>query len=888
MSKFKILGVLFLGIFLIVGVFASYELGSEPSFSDSYVTGGKITGWANMSFSNELLTKKFSDNFENSITLIDLLESDSRHSGKYVCEPENCNNYYTAQGSGQLTKSFNLEENKNKTIGFKLNDDINSITGISFDVESGATASCNNQLKIDFLLDGNVETGNTKITNEFCGSDLDGCYKSALQSSEGKEFGLEGMYCQRIELPESPGFRLGAWVKKESGYRNISMAIYSNETGLFQEVENGSCVLEESPSYQGKELSCEVDYLVTEKKPYYVCVYDTGGEGEYKVRGYLGIDKCGFYTSSYSIPEKINFALDIFAQPKKFAALGDLEIKSDENSYYPLSLEIQDYLEDKYGDLDCSEHDCIVPVKFISGASQSITLKNLDLSYTLISGPPTEETRFYDIEEKNAKLDMNYSKIYFDNANFSVLDEEGTPNYVLKYGSELIIRKEIEIKKGASIKSINPVKTAAGLETEFSIQTDKEITTYEWDFEGTASTKTSTNKVTHTFENTGTYPVTVSITDSSGARSSKTFNIVVSSAKEIIPELIIEKQEKLEGFLDNVSTYDSFIQEGIKKELETSEKNLKITGIESNYSSIEDSGTESQFGNLLNELLEIEIPNSIETTKEYNSLTFYPDSSNVDLDVISNVAGGNYDDASSYKEAVLGWHGSNYQTKISGKKIVGDYDFGEETILNYYKINSEEIGSGDTGYLFIKDMQGLEFYNNGSLNKVEGYYNLELGSSNSLEFYITEEIEFENLPVFVSPSLSSLSMEEIPDDVQKAGKKFNWGLYALVLLGILLIGIAVYFLMKKWYDKKYENYLFKDKNDLYNMVTYLHSSKQRGMDDENIRKNLKKAGWSGEQVNYVMRKYAGKRTGLPGFSSSEKQKQLENRRPPIRKMGPRR
>ena len=82
------------------------------------------------------------------------------------------------------------------------------------------------------------------------------------------------------------------------------------------------------------------------------------------------------------------------------------------------------------------------------------------------------------------------------------------------------------------------------------------------------------------------------------------------------------------------------------------------------------------------------------------------------------------------------------------------------------------------------------------------------------------------------------------------------------------MGIAVYFILKKWYKEKYENYLFKNKNDLYNMVTFIQSSKQHGKDNQTISRDLRKSGWSNEQVNYVMRKYSGKNTGMPG--SAEK------------------
>ena len=38
--------------------------------------------------------------------------------------------------------------------------------------------------------------------------------------------------------------------------------------------------------------------------------------------------------------------------------------------------------------------------------------------------------------------------------------------------------------------------------------------------------------------------------------------------------------------------------------------------------------------------------------------------------------------------------------------------------------------------------------------------------------------------------------------------------------------------------------------------------------DNEIVKDLRNAGWNNEQINYVMKKYSGKNTGMPG--SAEK------------------
>ena len=87
-------------------------------------------------------------------------------------------------------------------------------------------------------------------------------------------------------------------------------------------------------------------------------------------------------------------------------------------------------------------------------------------------------------------------------------------------------------------------------------------------------------------------------------------------------------------------------------------------------------------------------------------------------------------------------------------------------------------------------------------------------------------------------------------------------LIALVVLLAGFIGIIIYIVLHQWYKRKYENYLFRNRNDLYNIVSYVHNMKRQGIDDKKVSAGLKKAGWNSEQVTYIMRKYYGKRTGM--------------------------
>ena len=87
----------------------------------------------------------------------------------------------------------------------------------------------------------------------------------------------------------------------------------------------------------------------------------------------------------------------------------------------------------------------------------------------------------------------------------------------------------------------------------------------------------------------------------------------------------------------------------------------------------------------------------------------------------------------------------------------------------------------------------------------------------------------------------------------------------------------VYFVLQKWYKTKYEKHLFQKGNDLYNIISYINGAKEKGFDHEKIKSNLKKAGWKDEQIDYALKKYSGKRTGMwsPFKNSSKKSQETQ-------------
>ena len=868
----KFIFVIFIAIILIAGVFASYVLGNpKDSIQEKYSKGANIQGWINISFQNEYANSIFSDSFGNSIGLFDLLETSANSKINYTCSPSNCQSFYTKTAPA-TQKQITLNTGEEKIIGFVLNDDMDLITNFSLTITSNAVKSNENQLKINLFNDLTNDIGNTKSynqTGEWSAPRDYSCFDS--NEPQIKEGGIKNgdRICQRATLPEAPGFSLGAWIKKESpsDSLNLKMNLYDIELGE----DVASCNLPGATT-QEDGVYCDVDYLVTKQKDYYVCLSAESGTGTYKIRTYgFADDRCGF--KGFPGDEEIA-AYKIFTQPRFFDAIGTLTITDKLPAGDSISSYIEEYVENKYDNLSCAGRSCIVPIKLISNVQQIVTLSG-EIEYDSPYSSGLEEKNLYDLSEEPGKLTLNSKKIYFNDANFTVPNSVGEHTFKLSLDNKELLTKKISVNKGVEILSINPATTAAGFPTNFKVKANANnltIAKYKWDFDndGIIDETTLDNVAKYTYISVGNYNLIVSVEDSEGTSSSESFSINVGSAKDILPDLITKKQGELLDIRGEILNYDLFSGSAIENVLNLSGMESSLKNINSKYLLVKDSGTEQEFQGLLTELLEIELPKSVSKTTDSASLTFFPKKENIDLSAIETIAGGTYDAdlEEKYLDALLTWGLNNAPAKISVKEYSASYDLGEEMLVKTFKLDIENAGAQGNFFVFAKEMGGIRFKDDFSYDSENGYYSKEF-TGGSIEFYTIEDINIENLPVFISPSLEELNVDSGAGTTPgEAGNKFKWTMFILIIIFVIILGIAVYFILKKWYKEKYENYLFKNKNDLYNMVTFIQSSKHHGKDNQTISRDLRKSGWSNEQVNYVMRKYSGKNTGMPG--SAEK------------------
>jgi len=833
---------------------ATFSLGTPNySISDIYGPSQDISGWLNISFSGESLDSLFESDIgseDNSINLSDLLEKNPGYAK--TCSPVDCGADYSAI-SGATSKQATLIVGEEKIYGLRLTGNIGSISSIGFNVQSDAVVSCVDQIKIDIFNDGVIDFINNKSTSEASCSIDSGCY---IDTGGDSEYDLTGQYCQKINLSESPGFVLGAWVKK-SGERNVTIGLFDSS---LSEIKN--CKLPDANA-SGEYVSCSVDYSVKEQGEYYACVYPTAGSGIYKIKGHTTTAGAGCGFSGVTMPGTMSAAYDIFAQGRQFDSPGTLQISNSLPGGNSISDLATEYLDQRYASLDCSS-ECVIPIKLISEANQNITLSNLALTYTQQSVGQLTETRFYDVGTEPAMITSGFQRLYLDAAGFTVPDNVNR-NYTfsLEFNGDSVLSEKIQIKDVPVISSLTPVQAAAGFPQEFiaKISSKYNLTRVTWDFgDGTPGTTllgSTGNKTIHTYSQIGEYPLTIDVTDSRGLSGKRTFLINVTSPRDLIALNLAQMKLSLVAIKSGMSTLDAFSKSAINFSLSLPITETSLNSIESRYNA----ATEEQLSAIVADLLRIRLPSFITKTKTSSGAPLFSSESDVDLNALESIAGGTIGEGSreDYAAAAAYWAFYNLNVNVSFNEFSGAYNGNLEPIVKTFRITARE--DRDISYDYYLIMPALDgFYSENAFRNQSGYVYINMKDYNTVTFSTTEDVDVINLPAFISPSVSRLNLAEttLPEEEKK-----NKGLiFGLVFFALLFAGIIVYVILQQWYKRKYEKHLFPNRNDLYNMANYIHNAKKKGMTNSDIESNLKKAGWSAEKIRYAMRKYAGKRTGM--------------------------
>jgi hypothetical protein len=73
---------------------------------------------------------------------------------------------------------------------------------------------------------------------------------------------------------------------------------------------------------------------------------------------------------------------------------------------------------------------------------------------------------------------------------------------------------------------------------------------------------------------------------------------------------------------------------------------------------------------------------------------------------------------------------------------------------------------------------------------------------------------------------------------------------------------VLYIVAQEWYKRHYESYLFKNKDDLYNLINFIDNAEKQGLSKEAMYSKLIGKEWHKEQLDFAYHKFKGERTGM--------------------------
>lgn len=846
----------------------------SSAIQTTYVSGETVKGSLNINFSKEPSDSPVTSNFPGGITLIDLLNENSYLEGEdYTCSRAGCAVEYSASDS---INSLALNANTPAYVGFKLTGNEVSINSIKLNVESDAGNSCKSQILIDVLDKNETFLQNYKNSGNTCGSKYFGCFDNEADYSMADISNY--LYCEKIRLPAAAAYRAGAVIKRTSSADSLlKMELKDSDW-----ISLGACELP-AQATETEELECLIEVGSTEEQDFVVCLNSEDEDSGRQIKVEQEGKNCG--TDTESEPYTLDY--EIFAKPVEFAAVGTIGINESvfEEQNYGESLAgyVESYIYENYNN-NCSK-GCVIPFK-ITGLSQNLALSDAEIKYRQRGGATVYTNNgLYEVVRKASTITSGELSIDVEKAGFKIPISSTDKTLSIYIGEKSVFPSvlKINLTKGFDF-NIVPNKVSIGEKTTFMAVTSADISSSKWTF-GDGTTKTVEGKVvTHRYLTPQEgFSVEVELTRKDNVKAVNVFDINTTSLSESATKLVAEYEKRIAGLKGNISKLDSGTASEVNSALDIAQLEGGVAVLKASLNN-----ASRDYAEIINELVALNIPSSISVKEKASNLPLIIGYKNIDtryIEEISNSELSTSADRDLAKQAITAWLNANYDATIGYNVIsmMSERDEPvEEVLLSRFRIDISRISeSAADAYLIIgRSKNSLLFANNYSAQEVGSGVYIPITDSKTIEFSIADDVKAEELGAYISPSLG-----EIYQTYEKIGPSgFQWGKFIKWFLIILACALVLYIVLQEWYKRRYEDFLFKNRNDLFNLLTFIYNARKRGLSDEETRKKLKSAGWSGEKIDYAFKKIDGKRTGMweiPIFSFFEKKKiehEIEKRR----------
>lgn len=870
MRKKILLLLVLVALILISNASASYNINENfTQIDNKYDAEEIVRGRINMSFS-EQENKKFTSNFDGEINLLDLLKNMSYVKGRdYSCNPLSCLNSFKGESNSEQ-QSFTLNERETKYYGFVLTGGrIISVNSFALNASTNANASCKNQLNIDILNDGTNEIYNRNYLPEPCGEKNYGCFYNNSNSASDVILGTGTQYCELIALPAAPAYQVGATLSASNPSGTIRFSIYSQSWG-------SALGYNSTVNPAAGEVSVNIPLARSNEFKAYVCVEETLSTSNYKIKAKSGGASCGGFVSGSSFHSGADY--EIFARPLKYGAITEMKL-GDSGTVNSIS----QYLERVYGK-NCAS-GCVIPIKF-SGDAQDVLLRSGELKYTAQDGIHSENA-IYQLSEQDFTINTNYTVFDIAKMKFKSPNINGTQNFELYFNDEKIAEQTVQIKKGFDF-DIHPRVVLVGQRATFSAD-ETNITYSEWDFgDGSAKVISSNNQAEHVYLNESSFTVEVKLRKSNSEESKKKFTVVAGELKKSANITLQKYERRISNLKSEISVFPLWIKTKLENAVNIQNAEASVKRLKDGLALLGDNGTDEQYLAIITSLFNLNIPSSISVTESATNIPIEIGFNNMNLNYIKTISGKEIDNEEEVKSAILSWYEENYKAEVNSQVASAFYEESYTKLFTIYKIDITRKPSAtaeNTYLIFSYPIDKIIFkdssYDAKPVSNEQGTYislNAD-GTPRTAEFLIngSEAPEISALGIYISPSLDELGTtgKPIQEGIFYAEGHFRWGFFLIGLAIIFVFILAIYLLLQTWYKKNYEKHLFKNPNELYNVIYFIYNSRKSGIDDETTKKNLLEKKWTHEQVTYAFKKIDGKRTGMweiPLFKFAENRK----------------
>lgn len=819
--------------------------------------------------------------FDGSIELLDFLKKNKLKQNKdYTCTSVTCMDDYAASNP-ENKKNFTLAKNQEVIVGIKITENsVDDIKEVRFNISSDAPRSCISPLEIDFLNNNQTETI-WKVTKsarvyDLCNlNDATGGYNQGANLREAQI--RQSQYCNKITILPCPDLKVGANIEG-TGDIEVKFTVFDSEGSY-----DSSCTTSRSDA---SSISCVINDSITQKTEFDVCIEQESGD-EYKIN-YEQVNAHGSWDEDQN-----KYDWNLFVRPGAYEVLGEVRINSSEIP--SISNEVKAYLEDNY-DNNCSD-DCIIPIKITSTTNnQKIVLSDSLLEYAV--GPGVSRiTKLSDLSSTPSKVTMPYTKLNLEKSGINVPVTYGEHTLKLELDGEEIIKKKINVIKIPIINSVVPLEVPAGGNIILSADVDgANITSYIWKFGDNSSATTSVNHTTHKYSKLGTYELTLTAKNSLG-QSNRSFTVTAENPKDFLNKSLKEGLEDIQKVRSQVNALPSWEKTYVSSKINLNSLETQIAQLKTEFESA--AGASEKYIATLGKLNALEIPSSLES-RQNSSGQFIIDRDLINVNTLQSLGAGTPEEAvlAEYKDSIFGWVYNSLNLNVEGKTYSLYY---EDSIISKHvatrfkvTVSPKNTVQDEVYFVITKPKAQIGFKDASqteNLNGSTGMVFSSLSSGKTVEFILPGNVNILDLPIYLSSTFEQMAIvgEIGPcnnNNKCEAGEDYKncrsdckpWGWVAVLIVILILIFLVIYILLQEWYKRHYEERLFKNKNELFNLINFIDNAEKKGMKKEEIVKKLKEKGWNSEQIDYAYNKLKGKRTGMweiPVFKLLEQKKIAE-------------